>query len=227
MNEPREQMRRIEVEPGLEVSSDWRFPAGFRGGTAVVLAHGAGGDLNNPLLVVLQRLLANAGHLAVTFNFPYAEAGRRSPDPPGRLESTWRAVLAAVRDDPDLAPARVVAGGKSMGGRMASQVAAAGAPVDALLLLGYPLHPAGRPDERRIAHFPRVTVPSLFVQGTRDALCGIDLLQEALGGLGGPWRLHVVADGDHSFRVTRRSGRSEAEVWEEIGGAVLEWVRGL
>jgi predicted alpha/beta-hydrolase family hydrolase len=172
--------------------------------------------------------MAAAGFLAVKFDFPYMAAGRRAPDRAPVLEAAWRAVLAVVRAQ--ATGLALVAAGKSMGGRIASRVLAAGAGpplADALLLLGYPLHPAGRAQRLRADHFPDIRVPSLFVQGTRDALCDLGRLRALLPTLGAPARLEVVDGGDHSFRVLKRSGRIQEEVDAAVLGACASWIRGL
>jgi len=170
--------------------------------------------------------LARAGFTTIKFNFPYTEVRRRAPDPRPVLERCYRAVLDAVLRDRTLAPRWVAIGGKSLGGRIASHLAADGAPVRGLLLLGYPLHPTGRPDALRADHLPAVPVPMLFVQGTRDALCDFARLRPVLAGLPRA-TLHVVEQGDHSFRVPRRTGRTDAEVWGEIVAVSAAWLEGL
>jgi predicted alpha/beta-hydrolase family hydrolase len=143
------------------------------------------------------------------------------------LEATAAAVGEAARER--LGARRLVHGGKSMGGRIASQAVAKGAAADALVFLGYPLHPPGKPEQRREAHLPDVGAPMLFVQGTRDAFARWDLLEALLARLGARATLHTVEGGDHSFAVPKRGGRSAAMVEEEIRGAVLRWLeeRGL
>jgi len=128
-----------------------------------------------------------------------------------------------VRADRDLRADRLVIGGKSMGGRMASHLAAAGERVQGLLFLGYPLHPAGKPDQLRAAHLSRISAPMLFLTGTRDALCRLDLLQSVLGGIPNA-TLYVIEDGDHSFAVRKRSGRDAAAVRQEIAQASVDWL---
>jgi predicted alpha/beta-hydrolase family hydrolase len=192
------------------------------GDTAVILGHGAGGDRRTPFLVGLAGALAASGRRAILYNFPYTERRRRVPDPPAVLEATTRAVGEHARTG--LGASRVVHGGKSMGGRIASQVVAQGAPADALVFLGYPLHPPGRPEKRRDTHLPSVPCPMLFVQGTRDAFARWDLLEEVLGRLGDKATLHRIEDGDHSFAVPRRTGRSKADVEEELRRAVVGWL---
>jgi hypothetical protein len=192
------------------------------GPTAVVLGPGAGGNRGTPLLVNLAEAVAASGRRAVLYNFRYTEQRRRIPDPPAVLERTAQAVGAFVRET--LGARRVVLGGKSMGGRIASQAVAGGAPADGLVFLGYPLHPPGKTEQLRNKHFATVPVPMLFVQGTRDAFARWDLLEELLASLGSRARLVRVEGGDHSFVVPRQSGRSRAEVEAEIAGAVVGWL---
>lgn len=216
--------RRFEVSGGEPVSGVVALPAASHHGTVIVLAHGAGNDMTNPLLVAIADALAEHGFPTVRFNFPYKERGGRVPDPAPVLEACFRAVLAQVRADRALDARRLIIGGKSMGGRMASHLAAAGEAVDGLLFLGYPLHPAGRPTQLRAAHLERITVPMLFLAGTRDALCRLDLLRVALERVPRA-TLHVVDDADHSFAVRRRSGRDPAAVRDEIVDASVTWLR--
>src|SRR5947207_13421462 len=149
-----------------------------------------------------------------------------APDPRPVLQRCYRAVVDAVLGDRRLAPPWVAIGGKSLGGRIASYVAADGAPVRGLLFLGYPLHPAGRSDELRADHLPGVALPMLFVQGTRDALCELERLRPVLARLPRA-TLHTIEGGDHSFRVPRRAGRTDADVWAEIVGVAARWLQGL
>jgi len=221
--------RRIALPGGGGVSAVVALPPGFRRGgrtPAVILAHGAGSDMTNPFLSNVHASLAREGLVAVKFNFPYTEARRRAPDPRPVLERCYRAVVDAVLGDRRLAPPWVAIGGKSLGGRIASYVAAAGAPVRGLLFLGYPLHPAGRPERLRADHLPGIALPMLFVQGTRDALCDLELLRPVLARLPRA-TLHTIDGGDHSFRVPRRAGRSDADVWNEIAGVAARWLRTL
>ncbi len=203
-------------------------PAAFQRGRtpAIILAPGAGSDMSNPFLSAVHSGLADAGYVAVKFDFPYREAGRRAPDARPVLERCYRTVLDHVAADRDLAPRWIAIGGKSMGGRIASHLAAAGAPVRGLVLLGYPLHPAGRPEQLRGTHLPAVTVPALFVQGTRDPLADLDLLRPVLAEMPHA-RLHLIEGGDHSFSLPRRAGRGDADVWREIITVVSAWLAEL
>ena len=217
--------RKIDLGPDGSVSSLWALPPGYvAGGNAVALAHGAGTSMHGPFLSAMHLGLAELGLLSVKFNFPYTEQGRKAPDRMPRLEAAWRAVLAALRGDPELAPGRLFLGGKSMGGRVASHLVAAGAACDGLLLLGYPLHPAGKPERLRDGHLADIDCPMLFIEGTRDPLCRLGLLRPVLARLGGRARLHLIEGGDHSFRLPKRLGRSEREVWDEILEAASHWM---
>ena len=217
--------RMIALGPQERVSSRWALPSGYRaGGPAVVLAHGAGNDMHNPFLSAIHLGLAERGFLSLKFNFPYTEQGRKAPDRMPRLEATWRAVLAALRADPRLAPGRLILGGKSMGGRVASHLAAGGEPCDGLVFLGYPLHPAGKPEQLRDAHLHAIACPMLFIQGTRDPLCRLELLLPVLARVGTRARLYRIEGGDHSFRVPKKLGRSEPELWDEILAETAQWM---
>jgi len=203
---------------GVEVSATLHGA----GKTLVVLGHGAGGNRRNPMLVALAEALGASGRAALLYNFPYAERGLKRPDPPALLERTTQAAA-------DLGLARsgarhLVHGGRSMGGRIASQVVARGACASGLCLLGYPLHPPGRPDQLRDRHLALVSVPMLFVQGTRDAFAREDLLDGVIGRLGEKATLHRIEHADHSFGVLKRSGRTPADVLAEVRGVLLGWL---
>jgi predicted alpha/beta-hydrolase family hydrolase len=197
------------------------------GKTVLALGHGAGGDRRTGILLRLANALAAGGRRVVLHNFPYTEARRRVPDKPAVLEATVSAVAGHARAA--LGASRLVLGGKSMGGRIASQAVAAGLPVDALVFLGYPLHPPGRFDTLRDRHLPAIIAPMLFVQGTRDAFARPDLLASVLGGLGDRATLHSIENGDHSFAVPRRMGRAPAQIESEVAAAIASWLaaRGL
>jgi len=192
------------------------------GATVVVLGHGAGGDRRAALLLRAAEALAASGRRVVLHNFLYTEARRRVPDPPALLEATVRAVAERVRAE--WGPTRLVLGGKSMGGRIASQAVAKGLGADGLVFLGYPLHPPGRPETLRDRHLPRVPCPMLFVQGTRDDFARLDLLEPVIAGLGDRATLVRVEGGDHSYGVLKRSGRDPRDVEREVLVAVTGWL---
>ena len=197
------------------------------GGQVVALGHGAGSTRTYPALVALAEGIAASGRLCVLYNFPYTEAGRRRPDPPEVLEATTRAVADHARQA--LGARTLVLGGRSMGGRIASQAVAKGIVADGLVFLAYPLHPPGRPEQLRDKHLAATLVPMLFVQGTRDDFARADLLDAVIARLDDRATCHWVEGGDHSFGVLKRSGRTPAEVREEVHATVLAWLdaRGL
>lgn len=201
----------------------WDEPSGATR-AVLVLGHGAGGDHRAILLAELARRLPARGIAVARFDFPYRAAGKKLPDPMPRLEAAYEAVVGAVRHRAPDVP--LLAGGKSMGGRVATHLAARLVPIDGLVLLGYPLHPAGRKEKLRDAHLPSVQVPMLFVQGTRDDLCDLELLAPVLARCGGRARLHVVADGDHSLEVRRSSGRTSRDALDEVEEAVAAFAAG-
>src|SRR6516165_7680141 len=185
-----------------------------RAGITLILGHGAGAGQTSNFMVEFADALAARGIDIVTFNFLYTERGRRLPDPTSRLEECYRGVIEAVFKPSEVRENRLAIGGKSMGGRIASQVAAAGAgPVAGLVFLGYPLHPPGRSDRLRDAHLPAVKAPMLFVQGSRDAFGTPDELQPIIARLRPAAELYVVEGGDHSFKVPKRAGVGQQEVY--------------
>lgn len=209
----------IEVAAGVAVRAVWTVPE--RAHSAVILAHGAGNDMEHPLLREVHGRLAAHTIAAARFNFPYKEAGRRIPDPPRLLEQTWLTVIRELAAH--IRPERLFLGGKSMGGRIASHLVASGARAAGLVFLGYPLHAANRPEQLRDEHLGRINCPMLFVQGTRDALCRLDLLQPVLDRLPQA-TLHLVPEGDHSLHLPKRAGRDEQEVYREVGEVVARWI---
>ena len=192
-----------------------------------VLAHGAGAGMRHPFLEAVAGSLAARRIATFRYQFPYMEQGSGRPDPPSVLEATVRNALAAARlEAPDLP---VVAGGKSLGGRMTSG-AAAKAPlpgVKGLVFLGFPLHAPNRPAASRADHLAKVQLPMLFLQGTRDALADLELMRGVCQQLGPSAMLHVVEGADHSFHVLKRSGRTNEAVIEELGEAIERWIAGL
>lgn len=204
--------------PGFEASASLHG----EGSTVVVLGHGAGGDRRHPMLVALAGALAGSGRAALLYNFPYAEKGGGRPDPPAVLEATTRAAASLAREA--TGARRIVHGGRSMGGRIASQVVAAGERADGLAFLAYPLHPPGQFGKRREAHLPSIRAPMLFVQGTRDAFAREDLLLALMERLGPRAELHRVAEADHSFGVLKRSGRTAKDVLAEVRDTLLAWL---
>jgi predicted alpha/beta-hydrolase family hydrolase len=192
---------------------------------ALILAHGAGSGQHSPFMAGFAKALAALGIETITFNFPYAERKRKLPDRRPVLEACYRAVIDAVGGAVVSAGRSLFIGGKSMGGRIATQVAAADPerPIAGLVLLGYPLHPPGRPAERRDVHLPAVGRPMLFIQGSRDAFGTPEELTSALAPLAHPATLHVVAGGDHSFKVPRAG--DQTAVYDDVQRTIAAWVR--
>jgi predicted alpha/beta-hydrolase family hydrolase len=192
-----------------------------------VLAHGAGAGMRHPFLERMAERLAEHAVATLRYQFPYLERRARRPDPPAVAE---RAVRAAVLEATRVAPGLpLVAGGKSFGGRMTSG-AQANEPlpgVRGLVFLGFPLHPPGRPGTARAEHLFRVAVPMLFVQGTRDEFADLKLLRPLIERLGDRATLALVEGGDHSFHVLKRTGRTDAAVFDELVGTIAAWVSGV
>jgi predicted alpha/beta-hydrolase family hydrolase len=197
---------------------------------AVLLAHGAGADLEAPALVAVADALAARGIPSLRFNYPYRDAGKKAPDRPAVLLAATRAAAADLAKRTKLDPKRLVVGGRSMGGRYCSLVVAdADDPLPALglLLLGYPLHPAGKPDQPRVEHLGRIRVPTMFVSGTRDALGAKPALRRAARRVKGPVAWHWIETGDHSFKPLKSSGLSYDDVLRDLADASADWVASL
>jgi predicted alpha/beta-hydrolase family hydrolase len=218
--------------PGF-VSAVLDRPEGPPSRLPVMLTHGAGGDAFGAGLAALALGLAQAGHPVVRFNLPYREAGRATPPKAERSVPAYRAAYAdARRQVTGLGPGPWVAGGKSYGGRVASMAAAEGMDVAGLVFYGYPLHAPGREEAPRVHHWPGITVPCLFLEGTEDPFCNLDLLRRHLPELAGPPTLHVVEGGDHSLRVKGSrapDGRpmTEAAVLAGLAPVVSAWLGAL
>ena len=220
-----------------------------RAGITVILGHGAGANQLHPFMRLFASGLAERGFDALTFNFQYMEQGRHVPDPKAKLENCYRAVIEAARKHKKLKGNRIVIGGKSMGGRIASQVAAldcggstplSGAPANssgkaksqaslsgdiaALVFLGYPLHPPGKPDQLRDAHLPQIKAPMLFVQGSRDAFGTPDELRATIKKHRLPATLHIVEGGDHSLKIPKAISIPQDLVYASTMDAIAEWI---
>ena len=182
-------------------------------GTAVILWHGAGGDVDHTHIKALASALPEQGASVVRARFPYRVAQKKAPDRMPKLMDAAREMIVSVRET--LAPDRLILGGRSMGGRVASMLAAEGDAVDGLIFLSYPLHPAGKEDRLRDEHLPRIDAPMLFLQGDRDALCKLNLLEPVLERLGDHPTLVVFPGGDHSMRKVSD---------EQIVEPVVDWL---
>jgi len=205
-----------------------RYEAAHASAT-LVLAHGAGAGQSHPFMIAFARGIAAQGIDVVTFDFPYMARGRRLPDRAPVLEECYRAVIATTRRDVPSATGALFVGGKSMGGRMATHVAAADPdlPLAGLVLLGYPLHPPGRPNKRRDAHLRKVVRPVLFIQGSRDAFGTPEELRPVLAAMTPSPTLHVVDGGDHSFKLTGVAKAGQADMEAGLQRIIADWIHAI
>jgi len=218
---------RVEVSP-QESTTAIVYPAAakHRAGVALILGHGAGAGQTSDFMKSFAVGLAARGIDIVTFNFLYTEQGRRLPDPNDRLEACWPTVIDAVRARITSDGDALAIGGKSMGGRIASQVAAAGiGGLAGLVFLGYPLHPPGRPDRLRSKHLSAIRAPMLFVQGSRDPFGSLEELCPITSSFEPAADLYVVEGGDHSFKVRKGTGVGQEDVYRAIQDHIAAWLR--
>jgi uncharacterized protein len=212
----------IEIAKAGQVSALLNRPSQAR--ACFVFAHGAGAGMTHSFMETVASGLCERGVATLRYQFPYMEKGSKRPDPPAIAHAAVRAAVAeAGRSCPGLP---LIAGGKSFGGRMTSQAQAAAplAGVRGLAFLGFPLHPAGKPSSDRAKHLADVHIPMLFLQGTRDNLAEVALLEPVVRGLGPSAKLHLVDGADHSFHVLARSGRHDRDVMNEILDAFAGWI---
>jgi predicted alpha/beta-hydrolase family hydrolase len=217
---------RINVgDAGSQVSALFMLPS--HAWLLYVLAHGAGAGMRHRFLDSISVALAERGIATLRYQFPYMEAGRRSPDPPQVAQATVRAAVERAAEAAPELP--LIAGGKSFGGRMTSS-AAAETPlpgVRGMVLLGFPLHPPGQPGTSRADHLDRVDIPMLFLQGTRDQFARLDLITDVTEELAPNATLHLIDEGDHSFGVPKRSGRTASDVLTELTDTIQQWGRAV
>jgi predicted alpha/beta-hydrolase family hydrolase len=209
----------IALDDGSDVEARWSGPA--RPGWTVIYSPGAGSNIHDPFGKYLSERLAAEKIACVRFQFPYMEARKGRPDRPSVLETTWRAAIEQVRSKSNLC-----VGGRSMGGRIGSMVAAQGVHVDAISLFAYPLHPPGKPERRRDAHLIGLDIPTLFCCGDRDAFGTVDELGEIVAAMPNATH-HVLAGADHGFSVRKSDGRTRDDVWAEAAGTLVAWLREL
>jgi len=213
---------RLTIEDGrVHVSGTYARPADPL--VTLVLAHGAGAGMDHPFMAGFSRAMNDEGIATLRFNFPYVENGRRSPDPAPYLLEAWRAAFAAASARAKGEP--VWAGGKSLGGRIASMAAADGMPAAGLVFLGYPLHPPGKPERIRDEHLYRIDVSMIFVEGTRDPFATPELLAGVIAKLGDRATLVSIEGGDHSFNVRGGAKRDAREVAAALAPEVSTLIR--
>ena len=216
---------RFDVEGRGEVSALLELPR--NAAWMLALAHGAGAGMSHPFLEKLAGQLGEVGIATLRYQFPYMEARRRVPDPPAVLTATVAAAMRTAAKSARGLP--LLAGGKSMGGRMTSQAAAAGLlnDVRGLVFFGFPLHPPNKPGTSRADHLEKVTIPMLFLQGTRDAFADLKLLRPVCEELAPRATLHIIDGADHSFHVPKKSGKTDEEIMGDLAKTVVAWAEGL
>lgn len=217
----------IPIGKDETVSGVVAVPENFQKGktVGVILAHGAANDMENPLIIAVADGLWRGGLLSLRFNFIYKEKGRKSPDSQKKLVNTWQKVYGYLNTHPEFSPRQIVAVGKSMGGRVAAQMAATGElPVQALVFLGYPLHAPGKKDHPKDAHLYDIGVPMLFFAGTRDSLCDLASLQKVLARFRTDWDLEVIDGGDHSFNLPKSGLVSPEQVHDRVTKKTIKWL---
>jgi predicted alpha/beta-hydrolase family hydrolase len=222
MNPASPQKLKLQVDNADEVSALLLRPSAAR--ACYIFAHGAGAGMTHPFMEMVAAGICERGIATLRYQFPYMEKGSRRPDAPAVAHAAVRAAVAeAARCCPGLA---LFAGGKSFGGRMTSQAQAAAplAGVRGLAFLGFPLHPAGKPSDTRAKHLFDVDIPMLFIQGTRDKLAELPLLEPIVKRLGKSASLHLVQEADHSFHVPARSGRNDRDAMSEVLDALSAWI---
>jgi predicted alpha/beta-hydrolase family hydrolase len=193
--------------------------------TGLIFAHGAANDMNHPLMVFVAEELAKAGYVTLRFNFPYKEKGKNTPDPQATLIRTWQSVYGYMKNKTPYEIEEIIAVGKSMGGRIASQMVADDLmDVAKLIFLGYPLHAPGKKDQLRDTHLYEIKAPMLFFAGTRDPFCDISLLKGVLDKLSCKWDLELIEKGDHSFNLPKAESRFQTDVYRQVIEKCLDWI---
>ncbi len=218
-------LQRVSIPVGAKwtTSGLLAIPGRYREGKAVVVAHGAGNDMETPLISSLAGGLAEAGYLTLRFNFLYRDRGAKTPDDEKTLGETWQAAYRFIKEETGLPVNAFIAAGKSLGGRIASRMVSAGLlPADRLIFLGYPLHPPGDREKLRDAPLYAIRIPMLFFAGTRDPFCDADLLKSVLSRIRAPWKLCTIEGGDHSFH--RHGGSPDPSVHDMIVRETLIWL---
>jgi uncharacterized protein len=209
----------VALASGGSVTAIRHEPEGKSKKVRLIYAPGASANVHDPFGRFMCRRLAAQGIASVRFQFPYMEAKKRGPDRPPVLEATWRAVIEASREKGK----KLIVGGRSMGGRIATQVAAQGEAVDGLALFAYPLHPPGNVEKMRDAHLPSMGAPAFFCSGTRDAFASPEELRTLMKRIPDS-TLHLLEGADHGYSVPKSSGRSKEDVWSEAAEAFDVWV---
>ncbi len=215
----------IPISDDEKVSGILSVPDSAAKHTGIIVAHGAGNDMNAPLLQFLAEGLADAGYVTLRFNFLYKEKRKKAPDSQDLLYLAWKGAYRFLSEGAGIRPKQIVAAGKSMGGRIASQMVSEGIlPVERLIFLGYPLHAPGKKERLRDSHLYKTSIPMLFFAGTRDQLCDLELLRGVLTRLKAPHELDVIEGGDHSFNIPRSLQMGQEEVYRHVLEKALKWL---
>ncbi|MBW1642759.1 MAG: dienelactone hydrolase family protein [Deltaproteobacteria bacterium] len=217
----------IKVNEKETVSGIISIPKNHTSGEniGVMIAHGAGNDMHNALLASYADGLTASGCLCLRFNFPYKEKGRKSPDSPKLLAETWLAAYNFFKESSDYKPCPIIAAGKSMGGRIASEMVANKLlPAERIIFLGYPFHAPGKKDNPRDAHLYNIHIPMLFFAGTRDPLCNLEKLKEVLKNLSTSWELETIEGGNHSFNLPKNASANFQDIINIMVNKTLSWI---
>jgi len=191
----------------------------------IIIAHGAGNDMHNTLLASYADGLSASGCICLRFNFPYKEKGKKTPDSPKLLTETWLAAYIFLKEDTVYKPCSIVAAGKSMGGRIASEMVANKLlSADRLIFLGYPLHAPGKKNKLRDAHLYKIKIPVLFFAGTRDSLCDLEKLKKVMKHLNTSWELETIEGGDHSFNLPKNASANFQDIINIMVSKTLNWI---
>lgn len=212
----------ITITEKANISSVWSIPDNYK--SVLIIAHGAGRDMNAELISQIHEGIAKNDILTVKFNFPYMELGLKAPNTPHVLEETWQKVIDTVIEKTGVTHKQIFLSGVSMGGRYATILASKEDLYAGIILFAYPLHAPGKSDTPRFNHLKVIHEPMLFFQGTRDSLCKLEVFKPLLKKLSPPPVLHVIEGGDHSFKLLKRIERSKQSVFEEIIHASTEWI---
>ncbi len=211
----------VEAVSGILGVPEW-WPTGSRIG--VVIAHGRSETLEDPVVADLHRGLTERGYLSLRFNFPFAESGKRRPDKDAVLERAFAEAVHLLGRDPTAAPAHLFLGGKGLGARTAARLAMTRMRLEGLFFLAHPLHKADKVDEVDADHLYRIIAPMLFLQGSRDRYCDLDVLRRTLLRVGAPTQLQVIEEADHAFKVLKKSGRTHEELLAQVLSALDGWM---
>ncbi len=222
----KEKIIAIKVDDNESISGILCIPeVPGKSSTGIVFAHGAANDMNHESVAGVAQGIARNGHITLRFNFPYREKGKNSPDPEHRLALAWQKAMAALESTSPYPLKRIIAAGKSLGARIASQAAAEGViKPDGLIFLGYPLHAPGKKEKLRDRHLYDLSIPMLFFEGTRDPFCDLELLNTVLDNLNCPKTIKLIQGGDHSFVLPKADERSPQDVLEQIVADCLTWL---